>query len=317
MESCNISCIKPANIELFISKENNENNNSFLKNFSFLLNKKRFNINVNIDNLNIKPFIDKEKNIEIGNENNSIYSNLEKINSASESNNIKPKILRSNYSEKYYELDNKVNISNYRNFLVYSLVKNKNNNEDLENNVNVNENKKIKIDKKNSSKSKCLNEDCKIEILPKIRKCDKKLSFNSCLLKSKCHSTTTINTFNTVLELNSDNLNSFEKTDSFSINKTHECIICMMSIDKIEDFIYLKCHHSYHKNCIYKWLLRKPFCPMCNENMAHMKLENEIILKFIEAIKSQKDLYIFLNLFVIIIGFLCMFSIAYFGLGKR
>lgn len=311
-DSSNFSSIKPSNIELFISKEDNDNSNSFLKNFSFLLNKKRLNINVNLDKLNIKPFKNPESNIEPVNENASFYSSLEKINSSSEVN-IKPKILRSNYSEKLYEFDNNNHISNYRNYLIYNVMNSKTNNEKSnEEKIKSTENKKLKL---LNDKNKCHQiDDNKSKNLHII--CNKKLSFNSCILHSKCNSTSTINTFNTAFELNSDKCNKYDKVESFSINKTHECIICMMAIEHIDDFIYLKCHHSYHKKCIFKWLLRKPYCPMCNENMTHMKLDKDIILKFIEAIKSQKDLYIFLNMFVIIIGFLCMFSIAYIGLGK-
>ncbi len=311
-DSSNFSNIKPSNIELFISKEDNDNSNSFLKNFSFLLNKKRLNINVNLDKLNIKPFKNLESNIEPVNENASFYSSLEKLNSSSEVN-IKPKILRSNYSEKLYEFDKNNHISNYRNYLIYNVMNSKSNNEKSnEEKMKSTENMKIKILNDNNKCNQI--DDNKSKNLHII--CNKKLSFNSCLLQSKCNSTSTINTFNTALELNSDKCNKYDKVESFSINKTHECIICMMAIEHIDDFIYLKCHHSYHKKCIFKWLLRKPYCPMCNENMTHMKLDKDIILKFIETIQTQTNLYINLNMFVVIIGFLCVFSIAYINLGK-
>lgn len=40
-----------------------------------------------------------------------------------------------------------------------------------------------------------------------------------------------------------------------------ECCICLEKGK--EDFVALKCAHSFHKNCILKWCKEKQICPMC------------------------------------------------------
>lgn len=40
-----------------------------------------------------------------------------------------------------------------------------------------------------------------------------------------------------------------------------ECCICLEKGK--ENFVALKCNHSFHKNCILEWIKEKQTCPMC------------------------------------------------------
>ncbi|XP_053900843.1 leukemia NUP98 fusion partner 1 isoform X1 [Malaclemys terrapin pileata] len=62
---------------------------------------------------------------------------------------------------------------------------------------------------------------------------------------------------------------SFEKQLHFKIKRSvsldedsDPCVICHDDLDT-GSIIELHCMHSFHKECIEKWLLKKPTCPTC------------------------------------------------------
>ena len=49
------------------------------------------------------------------------------------------------------------------------------------------------------------------------------------------------------------------------------CFICMENINDINEIIYLKCHHAFHKECYLEWLgvstYENPICLLCREEI--------------------------------------------------
>jgi hypothetical protein len=43
-----------------------------------------------------------------------------------------------------------------------------------------------------------------------------------------------------------------------------ECIICLNYINIDDEVALLKWGHTYHKQCIHNWFLKKQVCPLCN-----------------------------------------------------
>ena len=46
-----------------------------------------------------------------------------------------------------------------------------------------------------------------------------------------------------------------------------ECIICLDGFNKNDHVALIKCGHKYHAECLYKWLLKRPVCPLCDEEL--------------------------------------------------
>ena len=46
-----------------------------------------------------------------------------------------------------------------------------------------------------------------------------------------------------------------------------ECSICLEKYKKNEKIINLNCSHSFHQNCLSKWLNNNNTCPQCRENI--------------------------------------------------
>ena len=70
----------------------------------------------------------------------------------------------------------------------------------------------------------------------------------------------------------------------------HECkkIItdtCNICLEEMKEFVFVKCGHSFHKECIGKWLIEKPTCPCCRET-----LKPEILQEF-NIIYEQINMY--------------------------
>ena len=46
-----------------------------------------------------------------------------------------------------------------------------------------------------------------------------------------------------------------------------ECIICLNGFNKNNRVALIKCGHKYHAECLYTWLLKRPVCPLCDEEL--------------------------------------------------
>ena len=46
-----------------------------------------------------------------------------------------------------------------------------------------------------------------------------------------------------------------------------ECPICLERYNKNDKIINLKCRHTFHQECIIKWLKNNNSCPQCRENI--------------------------------------------------
>lgn len=71
----------------------------------------------------------------------------------------------------------------------------------------------------------------------------------------------------------------------------HECkkIItdtCNICLEEMKEFVFVKCGHSFHKECIGKWLIEKPTCPCCRET-----LKPEILQEEFNIIYEQINMY--------------------------
>mgnify|MGYP001295459206 CR=1 FL=1 len=42
------------------------------------------------------------------------------------------------------------------------------------------------------------------------------------------------------------------------------CVICLEDILEKQYTIKLPCGHLYHSDCLYRWLCKKPVCPLCS-----------------------------------------------------
>jgi len=47
----------------------------------------------------------------------------------------------------------------------------------------------------------------------------------------------------------------------------YECIICLDELNIGDSVSLIKCGHVYHSICLYTWLLKKPVCPLCDEEL--------------------------------------------------
>ncbi|CAM2097146.1 unnamed protein product [Caretta caretta] len=73
---------------------------------------------------------------------------------------------------------------------------------------------------------------------------------------------------------------SFEKQLHFKIKRSvsldedsDPCVICHDDLEN-GSIVELHCMHSFHKECIEKWLLKKPTCPTCR---IHVLMSNSIL----------------------------------------
>lgn len=53
---------------------------------------------------------------------------------------------------------------------------------------------------------------------------------------------------------------------------TDTCNICL---DQLDENVYMKCGHSFHKECISKWLVTKKTCPCCRKTLRVETLNTE------------------------------------------
>lgn len=51
--------------------------------------------------------------------------------------------------------------------------------------------------------------------------------------------------------------------------KEHDelCVICQCNYEMDDTLMTLPCVHSYHKDCVSKWLAENSVCPLCKEDL--------------------------------------------------
>lgn len=54
-----------------------------------------------------------------------------------------------------------------------------------------------------------------------------------------------------------------KKKRKFDTSESIYCVICMES--NFSDFVELDCGHKFHINCLHKWMLVNPICPICRK----------------------------------------------------
>ena len=75
-----------------------------------------------------------------------------------------------------------------------------------------------------------------------------------------------------------------------NIKKPEECIVCYSNLDK--NSVKLECGHSFHKNCITKWLYKSMTCPMCRaeikqQTLTELNIKIDKTLKVLEQAERQ------------------------------
>ncbi len=70
------------------------------------------------------------------------------------------------------------------------------------------------------------------------------------------------------------------------------CTICLEPLSEDEATYALNCNHTYHRDCITRWLHQHPTCPLCREpvDADHRYVDDGIISeerrRYIETLKS-------------------------------
>lgn len=54
--------------------------------------------------------------------------------------------------------------------------------------------------------------------------------------------------------------------------ETVNCIICSNPMDNTEPLVSTKCHHTFHQNCMIKYIEKTPFCPTCKTSVNNSSL---------------------------------------------
>jgi hypothetical protein len=93
---------------------------------------------------------------------------------------------------------------------------------------------------------------------------------------------------------------------NLSLNENINCIICICNIEK-NDCIYLRCGHYFHNSCINDWIKEKANCPICKENIYHMKTKTNGIDFLINLIRAERHFYELLNIGILMFTFLFFF----------
>eukprot|EP00477_Mikrocytos_mackini_P000913 GAHX01000980.1.p1 GENE.GAHX01000980.1~~GAHX01000980.1.p1 ORF type:complete len:100 (+),score=16.58 GAHX01000980.1:87-386(+) len=72
-------------------------------------------------------------------------------------------------------------------------------------------------------------------------------------------------------------INSLPKSESLTGIEDNRCTICDDLMGKENPGYILFCLHTFHKKCMFYWFLRKPRCPLCNENVILMEKRNKTV----------------------------------------
>ncbi|KAM3321427.1 E3 ubiquitin ligase BIG BROTHER-related [Capsicum chacoense] len=55
-----------------------------------------------------------------------------------------------------------------------------------------------------------------------------------------------------------------------------KCVVCQLEYEEGEKLVALPCDHSYHSNCIKKWLQIKKVCPICNDEVSSTNVVKDL-----------------------------------------
>ena len=58
----------------------------------------------------------------------------------------------------------------------------------------------------------------------------------------------------------------------------HECSICLTVGIAVQEAKCLPCCHKFHDECVQKWLLITPSCPMCRAPMIHQHSRSDVLI---------------------------------------
>ena len=64
------------------------------------------------------------------------------------------------------------------------------------------------------------------------------------------------------------------KEHQVKIIKTDTCNICLSEMNN--DYVFIHCGHSFHKDCIGEWLIKKRTCPCCRKSVSSRMSSDEI-----------------------------------------
>ena len=73
------------------------------------------------------------------------------------------------------------------------------------------------------------------------------------------------------------NSQDLKRLKEYKFTENNSCTICLQKFINGETLITLpQCQHSFHENCIQKWLKGNLICPICRKNVKEA-LDSEII----------------------------------------
>nr|CAD1830503.1 unnamed protein product [Ananas comosus var. bracteatus] len=58
------------------------------------------------------------------------------------------------------------------------------------------------------------------------------------------------------------------KAQNVQDGNTEQCVICRVEYEEGENLVVLSCNHTYHPECINKWLQINKVCPMCSAEVS-------------------------------------------------
>ncbi|XP_072968307.1 E3 ubiquitin ligase BIG BROTHER-related-like [Typha angustifolia] len=65
------------------------------------------------------------------------------------------------------------------------------------------------------------------------------------------------------------------KTPEVQDGNTDQCVICRMEYEEGDSLVVLSCKHTYHPECINKWLKINKVCPMCSTEVSTSENKQE------------------------------------------
>jgi hypothetical protein len=102
-------------------------------------------------------------------------------------------------------------------------------------------------------------------------------NFFRLIFKMYCSCQSLNTTLNTQTEHHNNILNIIQSFQIVSVNNNENtCAICLEDSKNDERWKMLLCSHKFHPECINRWLINKPNCPICRTTIIQNNLENNI-----------------------------------------